>query len=50
LRLVNGEIEHVRPWTEAGWAAVEGDMLTLTPTGWLRLDAVASALTVLRSR
>ena len=50
LRLGDAEVEHVRPWTEAGWAVVDRDMLTLTPTGWLRLDALAAALTVLRSR
>jgi oxygen-independent coproporphyrinogen-3 oxidase len=50
LRIEDAELEHVRPWTEAGWAVVDRAMLTLTPTGWLRLDALAAALTVLRSR
>jgi coproporphyrinogen III oxidase-like Fe-S oxidoreductase len=28
-----------------GWAEVAGDRLRLTPVGWLRLDAIAGALT-----
>jgi oxygen-independent coproporphyrinogen-3 oxidase len=32
-------------WVEAGWASVEGGVLRLTPEGWLRLDALAAALT-----
>jgi oxygen-independent coproporphyrinogen-3 oxidase len=32
-------------WVEAGWASLERGVLRLTPEGWLRLDALAAALT-----
>lgn len=57
------EIEQVRPWLDAGWGVLEagGSQLTpwgllearsfkLTPSGWLRLDSLAAALTLARSR
>ena len=57
LRTANGlvmereESAHVAPWVEAGWAALaEREQLVLTPSGWLRLDALAADLTVVRSR
>jgi oxygen-independent coproporphyrinogen-3 oxidase len=57
LRTTNGllvsesEVAHVRPWIEAGWADLTDDRrLVLRPLGWLRLDALAADLTVLRSR
>jgi len=31
-------------WVGAGWAAVDGGRLTLTPRGWLRLDELAASL------
>lgn len=34
-----------RPWIESGWASLDGERLRLTPEGWLRLDALAAALT-----
>lgn len=38
-------------WLEAGWGTVADDgRLRLTPRGWLRLDALATHLTLLRSR
>ncbi|MGQ0649557.1 MAG: radical SAM family heme chaperone HemW [Gemmatimonadaceae bacterium] len=37
-------------WCEAGWAVVADRRLHLSPTGWLRLDALAAALTEHRSR
>ncbi|MBL8995952.1 MAG: radical SAM family heme chaperone HemW [Gemmatimonadetes bacterium] len=40
----------VTPWIERGWARVAADRLQLTPLGWLRLDALAVALTSARSR
>jgi oxygen-independent coproporphyrinogen-3 oxidase len=40
----------ILPWMAAGWALRRGDRLLLTPTGWLRLDALVSALTDHRSR
>lgn len=51
LRLRGPEIAHVAPWIDAGWGAVDAaGRLTLTPTGWLRLDALAADLTAFRSR
>jgi oxygen-independent coproporphyrinogen III oxidase len=32
-------------WTEQGWASLDGDVVRLTSEGWLRLDALAAALT-----
>jgi oxygen-independent coproporphyrinogen-3 oxidase len=41
----------VTPWVEAGWATVGDDgRLRCTAEGWLRLDALAAALTHHRSR
>ena len=42
----------VAPWRVAGWATPpdEAGMVRLTPLGWLRLDALATALTVHRTR
>jgi oxygen-independent coproporphyrinogen-3 oxidase len=37
-------------WIESGWATLNGDLVRLTPSGWLRLDALVGALTDLRSR
>ena len=50
LALTPPEIERVRPWIRAGWGKLDGDVLRLTPLGWLRLDALAADLTVIRSR
>ena len=36
--------ETVRSWTEAGWARVSAGNLVLTAEGWLRLDALTSAV------
>lgn len=35
----------VGPWIDAGWARLDGNLLRLTPLGWLRLDSLAGALT-----
>ena len=40
----------IASWIEAGWGRRVGDRLVLTPDGWLRLDALAAALTSVRSR
>ncbi|HEX6053359.1 MAG TPA: radical SAM family heme chaperone HemW [Gemmatimonadaceae bacterium] len=50
LVLCDGEQVYVQPWIDAGWGSVGGARLRLTPKGWLRLDALAASLTVLRSR
>jgi oxygen-independent coproporphyrinogen-3 oxidase len=44
------ELAHASTWIEAGWATLKpGDRLVLTPRGWLRMDALAAALTLVRS-
>ena len=51
LRVSPPELDHVDRWIDAGWASVGSDsMLRLSGTGWLRLDALACDLTLLRSR
>jgi oxygen-independent coproporphyrinogen-3 oxidase len=51
LPLHGAEFSYVAPWLEAGWGAIhDNTCLTLTPSGWLRLDALAAALTAFRSR
>jgi oxygen-independent coproporphyrinogen III oxidase len=34
-----------RLWGNEGWATLHGDVVRLTPEGWLRLDSLAAALT-----
>ena len=51
VRMADEDIETFGPWIEANWATRDAaGMLRLTPLGWLRLDAIASSLTILRSR
>lgn len=54
LQLEPGDETVVDSWMAAGWAAVierhGSRFIVLTPSGWLRLDALAAALTVFRSR
>ena len=56
LRTVDGlavdgsEILRAERWIEAGWVTLADGILRLTPLGWLRLDAIAADLTVVRSR
>jgi oxygen-independent coproporphyrinogen III oxidase len=46
-----GERDVVSPWEVAGWVTAGADgRLRCTPLGWLRLDALAAALTHRRSR
>lgn len=45
LKLTPAEQLTARRWAEAGWASLEGDVVRLTPEGWLRLDALAADLT-----
>lgn len=51
LIISEGEQSLVQPWIDAGWvtASAEGT-LRCTAAGWLRLDALAAALTHHRSR
>jgi oxygen-independent coproporphyrinogen-3 oxidase len=44
------EREHVAPWAAAGWADIKESTIHLTGAGWLRLDALATDLTLFRSR
>ena len=51
VRLSSEERARVDRWLTAGWAMIDGaDRLRLTPSGWLRLDALATDLTLFRSR
>ena len=51
LALEPGDHELVERWVDAGWAELGPDgYLRCTPEGWLRLDALAAALTHHRSR
>ena len=56
LRTRNGVAIHATDaavtdrWIEKGWGTVHDDRLVLSPRGWLRLDALVSALTEHRSR
>jgi len=57
LRTVDGldipqkDIKKVTLWMDQGWAVLEpAGRLRLTAEGWLRLDALAAALTTARSR
>lgn len=34
-----------RRWSDEGWAKIEGEIVRLTPEGWLRLDSLAAGLT-----
>jgi oxygen-independent coproporphyrinogen-3 oxidase len=57
LTILQSELKTVTPWLQAGWGRIGPDpeapdsagRLTLTASGWLRLDAIAAALTSLRS-
>jgi oxygen-independent coproporphyrinogen III oxidase len=50
LVLEDADLARVQRWIGAGWAALaEGKRLVLTAQGWLRLDALAADLTVVRS-
>lgn len=51
LSLFAAERAHVASWVAAGWAALDdSSLLRLTAEGWLRLDSLANALTLIRSR
>jgi oxygen-independent coproporphyrinogen-3 oxidase len=53
LVVSEAECAHVAAWEKAGWVRLVTDdgvrRLTCTPTGWLRLDALAADLTAFRS-
>ncbi len=46
----DAELARTRAWVDAGWAKhCDGNRILLTPDGWLRLDALATDLTHVRS-
>jgi putative oxygen-independent coproporphyrinogen III oxidase len=50
IELREEELIRVAPWISAGWGTIEsGNRLILSPPGWLRLDALAADLTLVRS-
>lgn len=50
LALAASESSRVAAWVDAGWATLgPNDRLVLTALGWLRLDALAADLTLVRS-
>lgn len=49
LRLRDGEQNLIQPWLDAGWAELRDGVITLTTSGWLRLDSLAAFLTAARS-
>jgi len=49
LALERGEEARVGRWIDEGWATLDAGRLRLTAAGWLRLDALAADLTVVRS-
>jgi oxygen-independent coproporphyrinogen-3 oxidase len=51
LRIDASQREEVERFIDAGWAELsDGERLRLATPGWLRLDAIAGALTLVRSR
>ena len=50
LLLEENELLTARPWIGEGWATLDGMRLSLTPTGWLRLDSLAAAIAANRDR
>ncbi len=47
----DGSVERMsRSWIDQGWAGLRNGRLTLTPSGWLRLDSLAAELTRVPSR
>jgi oxygen-independent coproporphyrinogen-3 oxidase len=50
LVLHPAERRRAEPWIEAGWGTLDDTgRIVLTPLGWLRLDALAADLTLVRS-
>ena len=50
VEIVDADRPLLERWRDAGWVALHDHRARLTPSGWLRLDALASALTDIRSR
>lgn len=49
LTVRQNELKTVTSWVHQGWGSLDGQRLVLSAEGWLRLDAIAAALTSLRS-
>ena len=50
VSISDSEQSRIGAWVDAGWATYDGsDRIVLTPLGWLRLDALAADLTLVRS-
>jgi len=47
LAATDAECAVARPWVDAGWAHINDGTIVLTALGWLRLDALAAALTAI---
>ena len=45
LAATGKDLDKARTWNGEGWADIEGDVVRLTPEGWLRLDSLATGLT-----
>lgn len=50
LAVTSQELAYAHKWIEMGWAMKSERTLVLTPLGWLRLDALASALTGIKDQ
>jgi len=50
LQTQSGDESVIAPWIREGWVTLTNETIRCTPTGWLRLDALAAALTHHRSR
>ena len=50
LAMAASGVDTVAQWQRAGWAVADGGRIRMTTEGWLRLDALAAALTASRSR
>jgi oxygen-independent coproporphyrinogen-3 oxidase len=42
--LDGADLERANAWEREGWAVREGNLIKLTPEGWLRLDALAATV------
>ena len=51
LRTIDGyaatdsDLKVASTWKEQGWATIDGNVIRLSPEGWLRLDSLAAGLT-----
>ncbi len=50
MELPPASLQLAQRWVKEGWASTDNSRIRLTPLGWLRLDALAAALTPVASR